>query len=70
MLTPSCPIRTKSAVSIWSLYIDFELRQQDSKRAKRLLHRALAECPWAKGAFAFRYMVAYTEPGQDTDEPP
>lgn len=49
---------SRSSLSIWSLYIEFELRQKEVKRAKRLLHRALAECPWAKDL----YLMAFASP--------
>lgn len=39
----------RSSVSLWTLYIDFEIRQDNPRRAKRLLQRALADCPWSKG---------------------
>ena len=41
--------RTKSSVSLWSLFIEFEVKQGRPLRAKTLLQRALVECPWAKG---------------------
>jgi len=48
--------RTKSSVSLWSLFIEFEVKQGRPLRAKTLLQRALVECPWAKDL----YMMAFT----------
>ncbi|GAA6015188.1 hypothetical protein JCM11491_000498 [Sporobolomyces phaffii] len=39
---------TKSSPSIWTLYIDFEVRNGELSRAKSLIYRALRECPWCK----------------------
>lgn len=41
--------RTKSAASLWTLYIDFEVKNGEYKRAKSLIYRAIRECPWCKG---------------------
>ncbi|GAA5922599.1 uncharacterized protein JCM15063_003358 [Sporobolomyces koalae] len=40
--------QTKSSPSIWTLYIDFEVRIGELSRAKALIYRALQECPWCK----------------------
>ena len=45
---------TKSSPSIWTLYIDFEVRNGELERAKALIYRALRECPWCKGESAER----------------
>ncbi|KAM0754939.1 DUF1740-domain-containing protein [Meredithblackwellia eburnea MCA 4105] len=39
---------TKCSASIWSLYIDFEIRNGDLNRAKALTFRGIRECPWCK----------------------
>ncbi|GAA6058551.1 hypothetical protein JCM10212_006990 [Sporobolomyces blumeae] len=39
---------TKSSPSLWTLYIDFEVRNGELERAKSLIYRALRECPWCK----------------------
>ncbi|BDD55700.1 Protein nrde2 [Monascus purpureus] len=38
----------KSNLSIWKLYILFELAQNDIQRAKDVFYRAIRACPWAK----------------------
>ncbi|GAA5980700.1 hypothetical protein JCM10908_001742 [Rhodotorula pacifica] len=40
--------RTRSAPSLWTLYIDFEVRNGEYRRAKSLIYRAIRECPWCK----------------------
>uniref|UniRef100_A0A0K3C9N5 BY PROTMAP: gi/647394756/emb/CDR35990.1/ RHTO0S01e11694g1_1 [Rhodosporidium toruloides] n=1 Tax=Rhodotorula toruloides TaxID=5286 RepID=A0A0K3C9N5_RHOTO len=39
---------TKSSPSLWTLYIDFEVRNGELHRAKSLIYRAIRECPWCK----------------------
>ncbi|GAA6004312.1 hypothetical protein JCM10207_000663 [Rhodosporidiobolus poonsookiae] len=40
--------KTRSSPSLWTLYIDFEVRTGELHRAKSLIYRALRECPWCK----------------------
>ncbi|BGO94695.1 hypothetical protein NBRC10512_004875 [Rhodotorula toruloides] len=40
--------KTKSSPSLWTLYIDFEVRNGELQRAKSLIYRAIRECPWCK----------------------
>ncbi|BGP52880.1 hypothetical protein JCM8202v2_000437 [Rhodotorula sphaerocarpa] len=40
--------RTRSAPSLWTLYIDFEVKNGELKRAKALIYRAIRDCPWCK----------------------
>ncbi|KAL8278570.1 hypothetical protein RQP46_009062 [Phenoliferia psychrophenolica] len=40
--------RTRSSASIWTLFIDFEIRNGELARAKALLYRGIRECPWVK----------------------
>ncbi|GAA5865509.1 hypothetical protein JCM8547_001271 [Rhodosporidiobolus lusitaniae] len=40
--------KTRSSASLWTLYIDFEVRNGELQRAKSLIYRALRECPWCK----------------------
>ncbi|GAA5861515.1 hypothetical protein JCM3774_000276 [Rhodotorula dairenensis] len=40
--------KTRSAPSLWTLYIDFEVRNGEYGRAKSLIYRAIRECPWCK----------------------
>lgn len=42
--------RTRASVSLWSLYVEFETRNGEFERAKRLVSRAVREAPWCKGA--------------------
>lgn len=57
--------RTKSAPSLWTLHIDFEVKNGELKRAKSLIYRAIRECPWCKGEQA---SDVRTHPRNDTDE--
>ena len=34
---------------IWRIFIEFEIRANDLGRAKKLLYRAIGECPLVKG---------------------
>ena len=42
-------IRTKGSAILWIIYIRFEIAADDLKKAKRVLYRALGECPMVKG---------------------
>ena len=35
---------------IWRIFIEFEIRAKELGRAKKLLYRAIGECPIVKGA--------------------
>lgn len=41
--------RTSGSASVWMLFIDFELRNNELGRAKSLVYRAVRACPWCKG---------------------
>ncbi|KAL1762021.1 NRDE-2, necessary for RNA interference-domain-containing protein [Schizophyllum commune] len=47
--------RTKGCAMLWRLFIELELRSGDFQSAKRLLYRAVRECPFAKEL----YMMAF-----------
>ena len=36
---------------LWRIFIEFEIRVQDLKRAKNVLFRAIAQCPGVKGMY-------------------
>ena len=41
--------RTRGSFVIWRIYIEFEIRAKEFLRAKKLLFRAIGECPLVKG---------------------
>ncbi|CCL98994.1 uncharacterized protein FIBRA_01002 [Fibroporia radiculosa] len=41
--------RTRGSAILWRLYVEFEIKMGQLERAKRLLFRALGECPLVKG---------------------
>lgn len=41
--------RTKASPVLWRIFIEFEIRVGDLKKAKKLLFRAIGECPTVKG---------------------
>ena len=43
--------RTRGSFVIWRLYIEFEIRVKELQRAKKLVFRAIGECPLVKGKF-------------------
>ena len=43
--------RTRGSFVIWRVYIEFEIRAKELLRAKKLLFRAIGECPLVKGKF-------------------
>ncbi|CAG8548926.1 4305_t:CDS:10 [Ambispora gerdemannii] len=55
-----CPT-TRHSVSIWNLYIDFEIKHNQQDRAKALYFRAIRECPWSKDIYllAFRRLRSH-----------
>ncbi|TPX68733.1 hypothetical protein SpCBS45565_g02910 [Spizellomyces sp. 'palustris'] len=42
-----CP-SSRHSVSLWQLYIQFEVREGNRDKAKALFFRAIRECPWCK----------------------
>ncbi|KAK4054854.1 hypothetical protein OIV83_000778 [Microbotryomycetes sp. JL201] len=58
---------TKSSASLWSLYIDFEIRQNELGRAKSLVYRAVHECPWCKPLYMKAFEVALTPVFNDVE---
>ncbi|SCZ90792.1 BZ3500_MvSof-1268-A1-R1_Chr1-3g02255 [Microbotryum saponariae] len=46
---------TRSCPSIWALYIDFELRNEEFARVKTQLYRAIEACPWCRDL----YLIAF-----------
>ncbi|CAB5184578.1 DUF1740-domain-containing protein [Rhizophagus irregularis] len=47
--------KTKSSISLWTLYINFEMTYGRHDIAKTLYYRAVRECPWSKDL----YMMAF-----------
>jgi len=50
--------RTRGSFVIWRIYIEFEIRVKELQRAKKLLFRAIGECPLVKGnlkIYTFEY---------------
>ncbi|KAF9455047.1 DUF1740-domain-containing protein [Macrolepiota fuliginosa MF-IS2] len=47
--------RTRASPVIWRIYLEFEIRTGDLHKAKRILYRAIGECPLYKGL----YMLAF-----------
>ncbi|KAG6841933.1 hypothetical protein C0991_005113 [Blastosporella zonata] len=41
--------RTRGSHVLWRIYIEFEIRADELQRAKKLLFRAIGECPLVKG---------------------
>lgn len=48
--------RTRSSVQLWTAFVEFELQQKDSVRAKDVLFRGIRYCPWSKG---LRFAVSH-----------
>ncbi|KAJ3569428.1 hypothetical protein NP233_g5061 [Leucocoprinus birnbaumii] len=49
--------RTRASPIIWRIYLEFEIRAGDLKRAKKLLYRAIGECPFCKGLYLLAFGV-------------
>ena len=49
MLTVHFLGRTRGSAILWKLYVVFEIRAGQPGRAKKVLYRALSECPLVKG---------------------
>ncbi|TFK36838.1 NRDE-2, necessary for RNA interference-domain-containing protein [Crucibulum laeve] len=47
--------RTRASAVIWRIYIEFEIRAGELQRAKKLLFRAIGECPLVKEL----YLIAF-----------
>ncbi|KAL4791863.1 NRDE-2, necessary for RNA interference-domain-containing protein [Aspergillus venezuelensis] len=63
--SPSTSTSTvKSSISLWKLYILFELHQNDITRAKSVFYRAMRACPWSKDIL----MLAFTHLREDVVE--
>ena len=41
--------RTRGSAVLWKVFIAFEIRAGEPGRAKKLLFRAIGECPLVKG---------------------
>lgn len=48
---PDADDRTRASPVVWRLYLEFEIRAGEFQNAKRLLFRAIKECPLEKGVF-------------------
>ncbi|KKA20002.1 hypothetical protein T310_6000 [Rasamsonia emersonii CBS 393.64] len=48
----------QSSLSLWKLYVLFELRHRDMRRAKDVFYRGMRACPWSKDLLllAFRHL--------------
>ncbi|KAI8057134.1 NRDE-2, necessary for RNA interference-domain-containing protein [Syncephalis plumigaleata] len=46
-----------SSVSLWTIYILFELQQNNLSRAKQIYLRAIRACPWHKGMYLLAYSI-------------
>ncbi|KAG2181353.1 hypothetical protein INT43_008936 [Umbelopsis isabellina] len=51
--------RTRSSISLWKLYIEFEMREDNHERAKVIFYRAIRECPWAKDLYMIGFDALY-----------
>jgi hypothetical protein len=58
VLTTLLRCRTKSSASLWTLYIDFEIRNGELARAKALIYRSVRECPWCRGTSSVFILLA------------
>ncbi|PFH54787.1 hypothetical protein AMATHDRAFT_134942 [Amanita thiersii Skay4041] len=47
--------RTRASPVIWRIYIEFEIRANELHRAKKLLYRAIGECPLAKEIYLLAF---------------
>ncbi|KAL4939411.1 hypothetical protein BDV06DRAFT_225061 [Aspergillus oleicola] len=54
----------KASISLWKLYILFELHLNDIPRAKAVFYRAMRACPWSKDIL----MLAFTHLREDLIE--
>ncbi|KAI8647113.1 NRDE-2, necessary for RNA interference-domain-containing protein [Parasitella parasitica] len=56
--------RTKASILLWKCYIQFELLQNNTQRARSLFYRSIRECPWSKEL----YMLGIKSFGTNMDE--
>ncbi|KAL9542170.1 hypothetical protein MBANPS3_008745 [Mucor bainieri] len=56
--------RTRSSILLWKCYIQFELMQDNTQKARSLFYRSIRECPWSKEL----YMLGIKSFGADMDE--
>ncbi|KAF8634417.1 hypothetical protein AX15_000868 [Amanita polypyramis BW_CC] len=47
--------RTRGSAVIWRVFVEFEIRANDFERAKKLLYRAIAECPLVKDLYLMAF---------------
>ncbi|EPS41255.1 hypothetical protein H072_4881 [Dactylellina haptotyla CBS 200.50] len=57
---------TKFSIQLWLLYLQFELRQSQPKRAKDVFFRAVRACPWSKDIIlsGFRWLRSVLDFGE------
>ena len=54
--------RTRGSFVIWRIFIEFEIRAKEFLRAKKLLFRAIGECPLVKGklnVYTFNMIISF-----------
>jgi hypothetical protein len=56
-----CYRRTRDSAIIWRLYIEFEIRIGELQQAKKMLFRAIGECPLVKGVIGLIEMCCIAE---------
>ncbi|KAK4511241.1 uncharacterized protein ATC70_012455 [Mucor velutinosus] len=56
--------RTRSSILLWKCYIQFELMQDNTQKARSLFYRSVRECPWSKEL----YMLGVKSFGANMDE--
>ncbi|OJJ49102.1 hypothetical protein ASPZODRAFT_150039 [Penicilliopsis zonata CBS 506.65] len=66
----SSPVSSASNLSLWKLYILFEISRDDLRRAKHIFYRAMRACPWSKGLLfmAFSHLRAAGQDGMHFEE--
>ncbi|KAK2461663.1 hypothetical protein APHAL10511_006126 [Amanita phalloides] len=47
--------RTRASPIIWRIFIEFEIRARDLRRAKKVLYRAIGECPLVKDLYLMAF---------------
>ncbi|KAI7957432.1 hypothetical protein MJO28_004527 [Puccinia striiformis f. sp. tritici] len=55
----------RACLQMWILYIEFEIRNQNYDRARSLIKRSIAHCPWSKEL----YLLQFTSRFEDTHGP-
>ncbi|KAF1799857.1 NRDE-2, necessary for RNA interference-domain-containing protein [Mucor lusitanicus] len=56
--------RTRPSILLWKCYIQFELMQDNTQKARSLFYRSIRECPWSKEL----YMLGIKSFGADMEE--